>query len=238
MKRRNFKSLEIAVSVFLLGVSMFAVNSFAQQPTSDSEPVVVQPGAPGQATKVLPSSTRAKLPPISSKDIEFMQGMIMHHGQAVDMTALIEARTENKDIRRLGARISQTQAEEIEFMKRWLTSRGEKTTMKMGGMGDMKMDGMGEMNMADHKHHKEMLMPGMLTAEQMEALAKANGAEFDRLFLSGMIQHHEGALVMVDDLFKSPGAGQEAELFGFATDIDSTQRSEIRIMQSLLEGIS
>lgn len=96
-----------------------------------------------------------------------------------------------------------------------------------------KMD-MPGMDMGGHSHHK-MLMPGMLSDEQMEALRNAKGAEFDKLFLSGMIQHHKGALVMVDDLFKSAGAGQDAELFNFATDVDSGQRSEIRIMQSLLE---
>ena len=85
-----------------------------------------------------------------------------------------------------------------------------------------------------HSHHA-MLMPGMLTPEQMEALRKAKGAEFDRLFLTGMIQHHGGALTMVKDLFAAPGAGQDAELFDFATDVDTGQRAEIRIMQAMLE---
>ena len=79
------------------------------------------------------------------------------------------------------------------------------------------------------------LMSGMLTPEQMEALRKAKGAEFDRLFLTGMIQHHNGALTMVKDLFDTAGAGQDADLFNFATDVDSGQRAEIRIMQSMLE---
>ena len=80
-------------------------------------------------------------------------------------------------------------------------------------------------------------MPGMLTREQMKALEKARGAEFDRLFLSGMIQHHGGALVMVKDLFSSAGAGQDAEIFDFATDVDNSQRAEIKIMQKLLEEL-
>ena len=80
----------------------------------------------------------------------------------------------------------------------------------------------------------QMLMPGMLTAKQMEALKEAKGEEFNRLFLSGMIQHHKGALVMVKELFDTAGAGQDAELFNFATDVDSGQRAEIRIMQTLL----
>ena len=85
----------------------------------------------------------------------------------------------------------------------------------------------------DTSHHPMPLMPGMLTPEQMDALRKAKGSEFDRLFLQGMIQHHGGALTMVKDLFETPGAGQDAELFDFATDADNTQRAEIRIMESL-----
>jgi len=188
--------------------------------------VVVQPGAPGQPTKVLPSNTRAKLPPLSAKDVEFMQGMIMHHAQAVEMTALINERTVNKELRLLGARISHSQAEEIKYMERWLKLRGESTSMPMPQMHDM--PGM------DMSKHQQMLMPGMLTQEQMDALKKAKAAEFDRLFLTGMIQHHKGALTMVDELFNTAGSGQDAELFNFATDVDSGQRAEIRIMESML----
>ena len=153
-----------------------------------------------------------------------MQGMIMHHAQAVEMTALIASHTENKDLRSLGARISSSQSDEIKFMKRWLAARGEPVSMAMPGMKDM-----------DMSRHPMALMPGMLTPEQMEALRKANGAEFDNLFLTGMIQHHNGALTMVKDLFDTAGAGQDAVLFNFATDIDSGQRAEIRIMQGMLE---
>ncbi len=159
-----------------------------------------------------------------------MQGMIMHHGQAVEMTALIPARSRNKDLSLLGSRISHTQSDEMNFMKRWLTARGEKTSMP--GMMAMDMPGM-DMSGMDMSSH-QMLMPGMLTAKQMKELKKAKGAKFDRLFLKGMIQHHGGALTMVDDLFKTTGAGQDAELFNFATDIDSGQRAEIRIMETLL----
>jgi len=87
----------------------------------------------------------------------------------------------------------------------------------------------------DHSAHPMALMPGMLTPEQMNALRKAKGAEFDHLFLTGMIQHHNGALIMVKDLFDTAGAGQDAELFNFATDADNSQRAEIKIMQSMLE---
>jgi uncharacterized protein (DUF305 family) len=172
----------------------------------------------------LPSSTHPTLPARSAADVEFMQGMILHHEQAVEMTALIPSHTENKDLRALGARISSSQSDEIRFMKRWLALRGEtvpKAMAKMPGM-DMPRDAM-------------PLMPGMLTAEQMDALRKAKGQEFDHLFLVGMIQHHNGALTMVKDLFDSAGAGQDAELFDFATDADNTQRAEIRIMESMLK---
>jgi len=202
----------------------FSLPVCAQQKV-DTSPVVVQPGAPGQPTQRLPPTTRATLTPRSPKDVEFMQGMIMHHAQAVEMTALIESRTVNKELRLLGARISQSQSDEMNFMKRWLEVRGEKLSMPMP---EMKMD-MPGMDMSNHH-----LMPGMLTPEQMDTLRKAKGAEFDRLFLTGMIQHHNGALMMVKDLFETPGAGQDAELFNFATDVDSGQRAEIKIMQTML----
>jgi uncharacterized protein (DUF305 family) len=155
-----------------------------------------------------------------------MQGMIMHHGQAVEMTALINDRTQNKELRLLGDRISHSQADEINFMKRWLIARGESTEMQgMPNMPGMKMSGMSTSG---------LLMPGMLTKEQMEALRKAKGPEFDRLFLQGMIQHHKGALEMVKELFDTSGAGQDAQIFNFATDVDSGQRAEIRIMETML----
>jgi uncharacterized protein (DUF305 family) len=192
------------------------------QHTDPGTPVVVQPGAPGQPTRTLPPSTRATLPPSSSADVQFMQGMIMHHAQAVEMTALIASHTESKDLRSLGARISSSQSDEIKFMKRWLATRGEPLSPAMPEMPGMDMS-------------KPMLMPGMLTPKQMENLKKAKSAEFDRLFLTGMIQHHNGALIMVKDLFDTAGSGQDAELFNFATDVDSGQRAEIRIMQTMLE---
>jgi uncharacterized protein (DUF305 family) len=153
-----------------------------------------------------------------------MQGMIMHHSQAVEMTALIASHTENKDLLLLGARISSSQSDEIKFMRRWLAARGEPVSMPKQNMVGM-----------DMSREPMALMPGMLTPEQMDALRKAKGADFERLFLTGMIQHHDGALTMVKDLFDTPGAGQDAELFDFATDADNTQRAEIRIMQGMLD---
>ena len=150
--------------------------------------------------------------------------MIMHHAQAVEMTALISSHTENNALRSLGARISSSQLDEIKFMKRWLAARGEPVSLAMPGMPDM-----------DNSGNPMPLMPGMLTPQQMEALRKAKGPEFDHLFLTGMIQHHDGALTMVKNLFDTAGAGQDADLFNFATDADNTQRAEIKIMQTMLE---
>jgi uncharacterized protein (DUF305 family) len=188
------------------------------------QPTIVQPGAPGQPSKTLPSSSRPTAPPVSHADVAFMQGMIMHHSQAVEMTALIDSHTQNKVLRSLGAKIGSSQSDEIRFMKRWLLARGESVSMAMPGMPDMDVSGQ---PMAP--------MPGMLSPEQMEALRNAKDADFDHLFLTGMIQHHRGALAMVKNLFDTPGAGQDADLFNFATDADNTQRAEIKIMQSMLE---
>lgn len=218
--------LSAAAAIFLFSISVSA------QQTDATAPVIVQPGAPGQATKVLPPTTTATLPPISQKDVEFMRGMIMHHAQAVEMTALIESRTENKELRLLGARISQSQSDEMNFMRRWLVVRSESTEMTDAHKHMPGMD-MSGMDMSKHS----MLMPGMLSEKQMNALRDARGKAFDKLFLNGMIQHHRGALVMVKDLFDTAGAGQESQVFGFATDVDSGQRAEIGIMERILKTI-
>jgi uncharacterized protein (DUF305 family) len=215
--------LAASASAGFCSSGLFSSALWAQQ-TDPGKPVVVQPGAPGKPSRTLPASTKATLPPRSQADVEFMQGMIMHHSQAVEMTALIASHTENKDLRLLGARISSSQSDEIKFMRRWLAARGEPVSMATPGMPGM-----------DMSHESMALMPGMLTREQMDALRKAKGAEFDHLFFMGMIQHHNGALTMVKDLFDTAGAGQDADLFNFATDADNTQRAEIRIMQTMLE---
>jgi uncharacterized protein (DUF305 family) len=219
--RRNKLCGRLFASISVICLSGLFCSAMWAQQTDPAKPVVVQPGAPGQPSRTLPPSTKGMLPPRSEADVRFMQGMIMHHAQAVEMTALIASHTENKDLRLLGSRISSSQSDEIRFMKRWLAARGESLSMAMPGM-DMAPEPMA-------------LMPGMLTPEQMEALQKAKGAEFDDLFLTGMVQHHNGALIMVKDLFDTAGAGQDAELFNFATDVDSGQRAEIRIMKAMLE---
>ena len=199
-------------------------------PAAESAPAI-QPGAPGQPSKILPRETLVTPPrPAYAADVRFMQGMIMHHSQAVEMTDLLRTRTSNPELQALGRRISISQTDEIRFMKEWLEDRGQAVSMEHGHMSDMKG--------SDHMEHMSMdsmpLMPGMLSPLQMKALEQAKGRAFDHLFLTGMIQHHTGALVMVQDLFDTRGAGQDSALFDFATDVDNTQRAEINIMRNML----
>ena len=188
----------------------------------------VQPGAPGKPSKTINGNAPAPLLIPSDADVAFMQGMIMHHGQAVEMTAMMPSRSKNTALLELGQRISISQTDELVFMKRWLQDRGFPTTMPakapMAGMNNMP-----GMDMSDMPP-----MPGMLTAKQMDALRRATGPEFDHLFLTGMIQHHTGALTMVKDLFATPGAGQDAILFDFTSDVTNTQQAEIDTMRHML----
>ena len=180
--------------------------------------VVVTPGAPGQDSRSAPASTatRPAIPKVTPADIAFMQGMIGHHRQAIEMVELLKSRTQRDDMKLLGKRIEVSQNDEIKMMIRWLDERGAAVP-------------------GEHALHAPgaHLMPGMLTAEQMAALAAASGPAFDKLFLEGMIQHHEGALAMVEELFKSPGAGQEAQIFDFASHVDADQRMEIHRMRGM-----
>jgi uncharacterized protein (DUF305 family) len=219
---------------------------WSQQKAPDSAPTIVQPGAPGASSKNLTAAEAAiTVREPSEADTKFMQGMIMHHAQAVEMTALMPARTHNKLLLAFGKRISISQTDEMKFMRQWLEDRGKAVPTEhdvmahMQGMDHSKMDHSKMAGMAGMNNTMDMgsmpMMPGMLTPQQMQALTKATGANFDRLFLTGMIQHHNGALVMVQDLFATPGAGQDSQLFDFATDVDNTQSAEIRIMQGMLK---
>lgn len=161
---------------------------------------------------------------LAEGDVIFMQGMIHHHAQAVEMVDLLRTRGASRDLLAFGERITISQSDEIRFMKEWLMERGKPVAMAHDHAAHMAGGGMPQ-------------MPGMLTVKQMDTLAKAKGAAFDRLFLTGMMQHHEGALVMVDELFGIPGAGQDPVMFDFATDIDNTQRAEIEIMRGMLKEI-
>jgi uncharacterized protein (DUF305 family) len=210
--------------------SVAAASGQSPPPATESAPIV-QPGAPGESSKRITAAEAA--PPLrapSAVDVSFMQGMIMHHSQAVEMTDLLRVRSHNKELLELGKRISISQTDEMKYMKQWLQDRHAPVEMEQSQMHHMKgSDPMAHMNMSSMP-----LMPGMLSPQQMMALEQARGATFDHLFLTGMIQHHTGALVMVQDLFDTPGAGQDAVLFDFASDVDNTQRAEISIMRSML----
>lgn len=220
-------------AAFTFAVLLLSAAAASGQPASQSA-TIVQPGAPGQNSRTLTRETAAPTPRAPAPaDISFMQGMIMHHSQAVEMTDLLRTRGRSPDLQALGKRISISQTDEIKFMKQWLEDRGQPVSMQPDHM-----DHVGGMKNMAHMDHSKMdampLMPGMLTPQQMKALEKAAGPAFDHLFLTGMIQHHTGALVMVQDLFDVPGAGQDALLFDFATDVDNTQRAEIEIMRRML----
>ena len=191
--------------------------------SAQAPPPTVQPGAPGEDTRVLDAGELdgTELPPHTDADLRFMRGMIPHHAQALEMAVLLRDRTSNPLLHRLALRIEISQKDEIALMRRWLRDRGEEASggaARHGGHG-----GMGE------------LMPGMLTPGQMARLAEARDAEFDRLFLEFMIHHHEGALAMVEELFASPGAGQGSAIYHFASDVEADQEMEIRRMRALLE---
>jgi uncharacterized protein (DUF305 family) len=159
----------------------------------------------------------------TAADTRFMQHMIGHHAQALEMTKLVPTRTNRDDMRLLAERIDVSQRDEILLMRQWLVQRGETVPSP------------------DAHHHAAMghapLMPGMLTATELERLAKTTGVEFDRLFLEYMIRHHEGAVTMVKDLFGTPGAAQETETYRFATDVEADQRAEIERMRALLKRL-
>lgn len=219
------------IAPVLLVLNAASVAGQQPKPVTDSVPII-RPGAPGQASTALSPETAVtpqRAP--ADADVSFMQGMIMHHSQAVEMTELLRSRSHNKNLQSLGNRISISQTDEIKYMKQWLEDRGKPVSMGHGHM-DHEMKGMGPMD--DMDMGSMPMMPGMLTPQQMKALAKATGPAFDRLFLTGMIQHHTGALIMVEELFDTPGAGQDNILFDFATDVDNTQRAEINIMRGML----
>ncbi len=190
--------------------------------------MVVGPIAAAQAPVPSP-------PAVTAADIQFMQDMLGHHAQAVEMTALINSRTRREDMRALGERISISQSDEMALMRRWLERHGGPgpsgmTTGAMAGSPlSQKMPGH-DMAVSDHAS----LMPGMLSPVQLSALRAARGAQFERLLLRGMIQHHEGALTMVRQLMATPAAAQDSGINRFVTDVDADQRAEIRRMRRML----
>ena len=172
-------------------------------------------------------------PPVLPADVRFMQEMLGHHQQAVEMTALLRKRTRTREMLLLAERIETSQTDEMALMRRWLLRQGA-TVQGATVQGADSMSGHvmhGDAMHGDSMQHA--LMPGMLTASQMRALARATGARFDRLFLDGMIQHHRGAITMVAALRASPGAAQESALNRFIIDVDADQRAEIARMRRM-----
>jgi len=214
------KQLFSRLSILILLTAAVAACKTATGGTSAGNPIL-QPGAPGQDTRTITTAQATDLSKVgaTAADIKFMQGMIGHHAQAVEMVALIADRTANPDMKRLGLRIQISQDDEMNMMRKYLAERGAAVP-------------------GPHSHHEPGgFMPGMLTTEEMTQLANAKGVEFDRLFLMGMIKHHGGAITMVEELFKTPGAGQEGGIFAFASDVDADQRMEIDRMGAMLKEI-
>ncbi len=295
----------MAPKVLLCAVSLLLTGSVSAV-CQGNAPAPVQPGAPGEPVKTLTAVAAQPAPkPPSEADVRFMQDMIMHHGQAVEMTELAKTRAQDPAVKEMAAKIDLSQGDEIRWMKQWLAERGiapePMDSMSMAGMqmgtpaakepdgtpvthlghenaqhtahtnnmagmnhsqmdhGDMAgmdhsqmdhgdMQGMDHGDMAPMRHgpaapktvdpQDVAPMVGMLTPRQMNALRAASGPQFDKLFLTGMMQHHNGALIMVKDLFQQPGAGQDPQLFDFANDVDNTQLAEIDIMKGILRKVN
>ena len=206
------------VAAMLLGGSSLAMAQTAP---------IVQPGAPGQASKTLTADQATELAKASftEADVRFMQMMIVHHQQAVDMSELVEARTNNEEVRAASGRILASQADEIAFMTEWLADRGQPMRMAHSGTHG-----------PDHAEH--MTMMGMASPDQMATLAAAEGTDFDRMFLTLMIAHHEGAVDMVEELLNQPGTAADPILYRFVTDVDNEQTSEIEKMDVILASLS
>jgi uncharacterized protein (DUF305 family) len=193
-------------------------------PTSAAH-AIVQPGAPGQASTVVSSVPAFHDNNYTDADVKFMQGMIHHHNQALLMAAMIPTHTETPELIAMGKKITISQSGEIQAMKEWLTARKQDVPMIMPDGAAHMMGASGTMDMA--------AMPGMLTPEQMKALDAARGGKFDELFLTGMIQHHKGALTMVADL-RAAGGAHETNIGDFCNQVDNDQRMEITRMYGLL----
>jgi uncharacterized protein (DUF305 family) len=197
------------------------------------------PAAPSRTGRALtPAQLAAQdggIPPYTKADVAFMQGMIGHHAQAVTMSAFAEPNGASSEVRVLAGRISVAQTDEIAFMKTWLGKR--KQTVPAGDMDAMA-----------HAHHAGMdmsamsaaggsgMMPGMLTTAQMDTLNSAKGPAFDWYFLTFMIQHHKGAISMVDELMSAKGAAHDDDVFKFVSDVVADQSTEIDRMELMLKS--
>lgn len=214
-KTRNRKFETRSASVFLLSLGVFGIATAAP---------IVQPGAPGEAARELSAEEAVKVAKTSYSpaDVRFMQDMIPHHNQATQMAALVAERTNRQELVDVAGRIDASQADEIAFMQQWLRARGEAVPDPSA-------------HDAMHTSHK---MAGMATPQQMAELAAAEATEFDRLFLTLMIAHHDGAVKMVEELLEQPGSAYDSVLFEFTNDITNDQTAEIERMNALLVSLS
>ena len=212
---------DIQRSLAVLIVAVAAAIGCGSAALDQSAPIV-QPGAPGESSRVITPEAAGNLPQpqASAADVRFMQGMIAHHAQAIEMTGLLQTRTRSADMRKLAERIEASQADEITMMREWLKERGAAVP-------------------SAHAHHTPgtPVMPGMLTPDEMARLSAASGEAFDRLFLEYMIKHHEGALAMVNELFATRGAAQDSDIYAFASDVNADQRMEIARMSAMLKEL-
>lgn len=200
----------------LMSCSLFADTTVAP---------IIQPGAPGQTVQELSSeeAIRIAASSFSPDDVRFMQDMIPHHNQALEMSVLAPDRTNNPALIEAASRIDASQQDEIEFMQQWLHDRGQHVP---------------DQTAHDAMHHDHKLMAGMATPEQMTELAASEGSDFDRVYLELMIKHHEGAVKMVDKLLEQPGSAFDPVLFEFTTDITNDQTAEIEKMNAMLVTLS
>ncbi len=192
--------------------------------TLSAQAPIVQPGAPGQPSRLITAQEASNLASLafSDADVKFMQGMISHHAQAVEMGTLVEGRTNRDALIAMAQRIAISQEDEMAMMRNWLEVREQVVP-------------------EEHAHHMmddDELMPGMLTQADFEQLRAAQGAAFDTLFLQFMIKHHEGAIEMVETLLRQPGSAQDSVLYEFTSDVTSDQTSEIERMSAMLAGFS
>lgn len=215
----------------------------AAQSAGPQTPPIFQPGAPGAASRVITPGEAVALSrsTFTGDDVAFMQHMIVHHAQAVEMVELLQTRAASPAVRLMGRRIALSQQAEMDIMRDWLSQRGQ--PLEMPGMSHAGMDHSAHAGHAGHAPAQAMpasdtpVMPGMLSPAQMQTLAAATGPAFDRLFLTGMIQHHQGALDMVDALLATDGAAEDTLLSDFTNSVVSDQSAEILRMQSILSDL-
>ncbi len=227
----------VRTTVVLAGTLLIASAAEAQERT----PVNVQPGAPGEESRVLGAEDLRppERDPHTPADVLFMQNMILHHEQALIMARKVPERSARDDVRLLAERIERAQMDEIAVMARWLELRGEEVPplgIELDASDELPGGALrhGHQQDHDHRHHEHDMMAGMLTDEELATLEAARGEEFDRLFLEFMIYHHEGAVLMVEELMASPGAARASDVFELSTHVANDQQDEIARMRTML----